>query len=287
MTLVIHSYSEKRSISVAGMVLQRLKECGFKDDVRLEPVQRPEVRSSDFSYLINAVQEDGNSAAVCSMAELPLDIPSGMSVLHTPRRLTRTDCLLSRGSYTRLQSGATVCCSGKLRRAQLLRARGDLDVMDTGMETERLIDNVEVGRFTAAAFAACEAEALGYGGKDSLKLYELPVTHFVPEAGQGVNVLIFPDKLIPEGVAQRIDNQESKSEAAMERRVLRILASQIDSPLGISCISFGSGFTLRVQLLSADGGYERRISKSIGKGEKVEFLISDFLEAVPSEMLRK
>lgn len=285
MTLTIHAFSDKRSQFVAEMARRLLSECGFRDELKLDTLDRGSGKRSSFSILRDVVASGDRDAALCTIADLPFDLPGGLRVLHSPGRLARSDCLLSKGSYTRLQSGAMICCSGKLRRAQLLRARGDLDVSDIGGSAEEQIRAVEDGRFSAASFAACDAEALGYGGTDSLKLHELPLAHFVPAAGQGVNVLIFPDGALPEDVVKRADNIQSRNEASMEREALKILVSRFKAPLGISCASFGSGFTLRIQLLSEDGTYEKLFSRSIRWNADLSALLSVFIDGVATSLL--
>lgn len=286
MTLTIYSMSGRGRQSVARMVGRELDECGFKEEIEFKHLDPKPSPRNVFSILTDAISDSERSAAVCEIADIPMDLSSDLSAVHAPGRLARSDCLLSAGSYTRMQSGATVCCSGRLRVAQLLRARVDIRAVDTGLETEELINAVEMGQFSAASFAACEAETLGYGGRDSLRLYELPLAQFVPPAGQGVNVLLFPSGLIPETVEKRLDNKQASIEASIERKGLQIISSQCIAPLGISCASFGSGFTLRIQLLSEDGSYERRLYRSIGRTTDLPALLSDFLEGVPHPLLK-
>ncbi len=288
MKLTVLATRDAPSAAAAGLLLENLKRSGFMNKVCLELLDCPPVchGNGKFMVLNRALNEEEGSAAVCGMEDLPLDLPDGLRISFLTRRLSRGDRIVAGGGYTRISTGSSVACPGTLRSAQMLRARGDLKVSDIRACSESILLSVEEKLFDACVLPAYELEFMKYTGKGSIGVYELTADYFVPVAGQGAIALMTYGVRFPDKVLGRINDDQTEREVSIELEVMRTLSPVPDTPLGISCTSFGNGYRLAVQLLSRDGRHERKLIRSIAGKRDVAGLLHYFSDDMSLKLLR-
>lgn len=273
MVLPVHVSPDRVSISIAEAIAVDLKRLGYREQVEILPVQSG---SNDFGTLANSVLESGRGAALVNMEFMPGALPEGLAVSFIVQRLEKLSTLFSRASYTRLQSGAVVACPGTLTRAQMLRVRKDVKAVLCASEVSSLTEQVRKGVYDACIVPAYCLIGGEYSAADGPVSHVLPIEYFVPRACQGAFALIATGIDFPSGIVSRMNHIQTVREVSLERDVLRRLAPAEDSAIGINCASFGTGYKLRVQLLSPDGRFEKRYSGDITGNEVPEKQLSVF-----------
>jgi hydroxymethylbilane synthase len=93
----------------------------------------------------DALLEGRIDLAVHSLKDLPTELPAGLSLGAVGEREDPRDALVGRGqiSWSRLPPGATIGTSSLRRRAQLLRARPDLRIVDLRGNVETRIAKLD------------------------------------------------------------------------------------------------------------------------------------------------
>jgi hydroxymethylbilane synthase len=122
--------------------------------------------------------------AVHSMKDLTTDLPPGLAIACVPERVDPRDVLISRNrkKFQQLDGGARVGTSSPRRKAQLLAARGDLEIVEMHGNIDTRLRKLEKGECDAIVLAAAGLIRLGLEGN---------VTEFLspnvmlPAVGQG------------------------------------------------------------------------------------------------------
>ncbi|HXQ78900.1 MAG TPA: hydroxymethylbilane synthase, partial [Thermoplasmata archaeon] len=132
--------------------------------VRFEPIpvdtsgdrDRSVGSSPDFTDTIDRALLRGEvDLAVHSAKDLPVELDRRFELLACPRRADPRDCLVVAPPHraARLPRGARVGSSSLRRRAQLLRWRSDLNVVEIRGNVDTRIDLVQSGAIDAAILA--------------------------------------------------------------------------------------------------------------------------------------
>ena len=100
-------------------------------------------------------------------------------------------------------------------------------------------------------------------------------------------MLLTRDAEFPERAVRRMDDQQTRREITIERKVVNTLSPAPGVPLGVNCTSFGSGYRLHVQLLSSDGTLERRISADMAGRESLSGPLSRFRDDASRRLLNR
>lgn len=263
-----------------GIELVTVRTTGDSEDMKRKPLE------GSFVDEINKLVLEGKiDGGIHSMKDVPVRLPAGLCASVIPRRRNRVDCLVSTAYYTRLPPNSTIGTSSARRTSQLLHVRSDLrPVLLRGNVTTR-ISRVRDGEVDAVMLALCGLERLGFKGEGNLRVHSLPAEQFVPAAGQGALALITRKGRLPDSVIERGDHTATRHEVETERAVLELLNAGCNSPLGVSAQAIGNGVHLRVQLLSKDGVFERKISTYIrSRGELSEKLVT-FMDPVSRSII--
>lgn len=287
MSLDLFTTSDSPSSVLAEEVAAELNRWAVGTGVSIRQLDRgfQETGAARFGLLHDTLVDSGSGVAVCGMEHLPAELPSDLEISFVLKRRTRTDALISRGAYTRLPSGSTVACLGALRTAQMKRARKDLRASCTHHNTSAMLSSVASGKFDACVLPAYELEAIRYEPGVAFKVHELPSASFVPAAGQGAIAVFSYGVSFTDAVTRRIHDSAAAGEVEVERAILSALHPAEGSALGISCSSFGTGYALRIQLLSEDGRFERRLTRSIGRNEMLNHVLSGFSDGESQSVL--
>ncbi|MBX8643256.1 MAG: hydroxymethylbilane synthase [Thermoplasmata archaeon] len=284
MILVASRKSELARIQ-AEMAIAALSGAGMGERMQLRTVStsgdsgkgpfNPAVGS--FVDRINELVSSGEmDIGVHSMKDLPPELPAGLEISAVLERGSRFDCVLGPSMLARLPTGSTVGTSSARRRAQALHMRPDLKTVAVRGNVGTRASLVRPGGVDAVILAMAGLERLTFVPPEGYGLYPLPVDYFVPSAGQGAIAIVSRKGFIESEVARRASHPESRSEVEIERRILSLLSGGCNSPIGITAISFGRGYTVRIQKLSPDGRIEARITESIRSLDDAERVVSDF-----------
>ena len=122
--------------------------------------------------------------AVHSMKDLTTDIPAGLTIAAVPERADHRDALISRSKqkFQHLPGGARIGTSSPRRKAQLLAARSDLQIVDMHGNVDTRLRKLRSGQCDAIILAAAGLDRLGLERHVS----ELLSTQIMlPAVGQG------------------------------------------------------------------------------------------------------
>ncbi len=221
-----------------------------------------------FADTINERIMDGRfDIGVHSMKDLPAVLPPELEIAVVPKRGSRHDCLVGPATLYRLPSGSTVGTSSPRRVAQLARVRPDLRAVGMRGNVTTRISSLSSGRANAAILALAGIERLRAEPAKGMGVYPLSLDHFVPAAGQGAIAVVCRRGYMAASVRKAASDSQTLGETDIERELLRKLGAGCSVPLGISAVSFGRGYTVRIQLLSADGAREAKLAASVAAGD--------------------
>ena len=222
-------------------------------------------QSPDFAdALETALRAHRIDLAVHSAKDLPAPLPRGFRLIAGLRRADPREALVvaprHRGSP--LPMGARVGTSSVRRRAQLLRWRPDLQVVELRGNVEHRVAEVLSGRLDAAVLAA--AGLLRLGHREWIEQL-LPLDDFLPAPGQGILGLEIrtSDRTLGRWLSARAHPATARALAA-ERAVLEAFGGDCEQPLGALATERAGRLRVRAELLDPDG---RRSVRSGRVGE--------------------
>ncbi len=160
--------------------------------------------------------------AVHSAKDVPGEIADGTEIVATPRRAQPFDAVVGD-----LREGARVGTSALRRRAQLLAARPDLDVVELRGNVDTRLAKRAAGEVDALVLAVAGLERLGRTDEASALLFD---GVFVPAAGQGV---IAVQGRAGSGLAAAADHAPTHAALDEEREVVRALGASCHTPVGV------------------------------------------------------
>jgi hydroxymethylbilane synthase len=231
--------------------------------------------STDFTDTIDRALLRGDiDLAVHSAKDLPAELGPRFRLVACPRRADPRDCLVAARApgVRRLPRGARIGSSSPRRRAQLLRWRPDLRVVEIRGNVETRIGLVRSGNIDAAVLAVAGLLRLGRRGEISRVL---PLTGFLPAPAQGaLAVVTRADDADLAGIADRIDDPATHACVAAERAFAASLGGDCDVPLGALATSHGGWISLVGEILSRDGRTRLR-SHRRGSQARAELVGSD------------
>jgi hydroxymethylbilane synthase len=195
---------------------------------------------------------------VHSYKDLPTAPADGIRLAAVPPRADARDALASRDGVTlaKLPSGARVATGSPRRRAQLLAARPDLEVIgirgNVDTRLGRLYDADDDRRVDGLVLAAAGLERLGRLGEAS----ELLDLHTWPTApAQGALALEVRDDApaaLSERVAQ-VDDEATRLAVTAERGVLFRLEAGCSAPIAAHATIEEGSLILTATVFAADG----------------------------------
>jgi hydroxymethylbilane synthase len=235
---------------------------------RAEPGARFEVRpldasgdrdlspgsSPDFTDTLDrAVLRGDLDFAVHSAKDLPVALDPRLSLVGCPRRADPRDCLVA-DTVRRAAvppPGARVGSSSPRRRAQLLRWRPDLNVVEIRGNVDTRIEKLRSKEVDLVILAVAGLSRLG---REKDIGHILPATSFVPAPAQGALALVgrAGDARVA-ALAERIDHAPTRVAVAAERAFAGALGGDCQLPLGARAIVQGGRLRLVGEVLSPEG----------------------------------
>ncbi|MGA8604926.1 MAG: hydroxymethylbilane synthase [Thermoplasmata archaeon] len=230
--------------------------------VRFEPIpvdtsgdrDRSVGSSPDFTDTIDRALLRGEvDLAVHSAKDLPVELDRRFELLACPRRADPRDCLVVAPPHraARLPRGARVGSSSLRRRAQLLRWRSDLNVVEIRGNVDTRIDLVQSGAIDAAILAVAGISRLERTAEiDRI----LPSTTFLPAPAQGALAVVAraADSNLASFV-RRIDHAATHACVNAERAFAAVLGGDCRVPLGALATLRKQTISLAGEVLTPDG----------------------------------
>jgi hydroxymethylbilane synthase len=226
-------------------------------------------------------------AVVHSYKDLPTAPLPGLTVAAVPKRADARDVVCASGGrdLDTLPAGARVGTGSPRRRAQLLRRRPDLDVVDIrgNIDTRlaRLDDADPERHLDAIVLAAAGIERLGRG--EAVTEW-LSLTSWPTAPAQGA--LAVETRTGDEKTVAKLEHKPSRLAAEAERGVLARLEAGCAAPLGASALFEDGLLFLSARVYALDGSEHLTASHALypedardPAGELAERVAEELLEA--------
>jgi hydroxymethylbilane synthase len=191
--------------------------------------------------------------AVHSMKDLSVDLSANVTIAAVPKRGNPHDVLVSREKkrFSQLPSGARVGTSSPRRKAQLLAARGDLEIVYIHGNVDTRFRKLASGAYDAIVVAAAGLERLHLDHKAT---EVLPTNLMLPAIGQGALAVQSRkgNREITELVI-KIDHPITRSEIEAERAFGKKLGANCRTPIAAYAKSDSSKLTIEGMVSSPNG----------------------------------
>jgi hydroxymethylbilane synthase len=201
------------------------------------------------------------------MKDVPSRVPEGLVLAAVPSREDPSDVFIGREGrrFADLPRGARVGTSSPRRRAQLLAARPDLEVIEARGNVDTRLARLAEGRFDGIVLARAGLARLG-------RLAEvtevLPPDLVLPAIGQGaLAVFARSDDAELLALLATLDDAPSRREVEAERSLLAVLEAGCKAPVaGLARVRDG---TLALSAAVFSPGGERVLrEKTAGRAEE-------------------
>lgn len=251
------------------VVLQQIVTTGDKIlDVPLAQIGGKGLFTKELEVAMLAGEID---LAVHSLKDMPTELPAGLTLAATTVRMDPHDAFVSRnyGSLNELPTGAVVGTSSLRRRAQLLRMRPDLNIVNLRGNLDTRLRKLDEGQFDAVVLAAAGLRRLGWGDRITELLSP---EDCLPAVGQGVLAIEtrLDDADVLAAVA-RLNDPESRACITAERKFLAIVQGGCQTPVGVFGRMVDGQLVLSARILSLNG--RRCVEGNVaGAPEEAEFL---------------
>jgi hydroxymethylbilane synthase len=226
----------------ANWVAEQLTATGVKSVVKIiasRGDQQPNVPIATigtdgvFTKELQKALLDGRiDVAVHSLKDLPTDVVKGLVLAAVPPRESPFDVLISRDGkqFKQLPHGARVGTGSTRRRAQLLHARNDLQLLDIRGNVDTRLRKLHGGEYDALVLAHAGLKRLGLVSQVT---EVLPTTLMLPAVGQGaLGLESGAGDHATRQILERIDDLESHQSVLAERTMLAALAGGCLAPIG-------------------------------------------------------
>jgi hydroxymethylbilane synthase len=221
---------------------------------RLSAAGSPIEWKGDFTRELDDALLDGRIAlAVHSLKDVPSRIPDGIVLAAVPPREDPSDVLISREGrpFAALPPGARLGTSSPRRRAQLLAARPDLEVLEARGNVDTRLSRLAEGRFDAIVLARAGLARLGRLAEVS---EVLPASLLLPAIGQGaLAVFARGDDAGLLSLLVSLDDPASRREVEAERSLLATLEAGCRAPVAGLARVRGESLAISAAVFSSNG----------------------------------
>jgi len=218
-----------------------------------------------------ALLEGRIDLGIHSAKDLPSRLPQGLELAAVPPREDPSDVVVTRDGRTllALPAGSRVGTSSPRRRAQMLSARPDLEVVDARGNVDTRIRRLREGRWDAIVLARAGLARL-QRLDDASEV--LPASWMLPAIGQGALAVVARrgDGGL-RGLVAEIDHPPSHGEVLAERAVLDLLEAGCRAPVAGLARTEGGRMRLTAAVFSPDGSRTLR-EEAEGPAERPEDL---------------
>ena len=199
--------------------------------------------------LLGSVLAGKADVAVHRMEHLDAGIPEDLTLAALLPRRSFTDALVADAPLRSLPRQARIGTSNVRRRALLLRARPDLQVLETHADVRSRIQQWRVGEWDGVVLPTISLKRLDLDAP----FEELDPSTFVPSAGQGAIGCVCKRGSPFEAFLEGIDDARTRTEVEIERSVLHALGARPGAPVGVHAAKRGDRVVVNAVVVSLDG----------------------------------
>ena len=223
------------------------------------PLARIGSRALFTKQIDDALLENRIDLAVHSLKDLPTELPTGIIIAAVSAREDPRDALVGRTPlrWRDLSSGAVIATSSLRRRAQLLNARPDLQIVDIRGNVDTRLAKLDA-RPEWSGIVLATAGLVRLGRADRIG-ERLPPDVMLPAPGQGALAVTVrtDDAEVQRAVHRAVHDAASSVEVAAERAFLRRLEGGCQVPVAayaqLEGTSSPSMLRLRGRVISLGG----------------------------------
>lgn len=202
--------------------------------------------------LEHALVEDIIDIGVHSMKDVETVRADIFTIAAMLPRADVRDRLIGATSIEALPHGARIGTSSPRRSAQMLRLRGDLQIVPLRGNVATRLARIEAGEADATLLAAAGLDRLGMGGTG----HAIATNQMLPAASQGavgIDHLTSRDDLAE--MFSAINDKPTFTAVMTERAFLEALGGTCQSPVAALAVVEGDMINLSVQIFNADGSH--------------------------------
>lgn len=218
-----------------GLTVEIVRIRTTGDRKKQEPLNAIGAKGLFTRELESALARKKVDCCVHSLKDLPTEQPDGLELVailerEDPRDVLVINPITEASGLADLPGGSRVGTSSLRRRAQLLAARPDLDVVDLRGNVPTRLRKMDEGRFHAAVLAA--AGLIRLGARQRIAAFLEP-PEWLPAAGQGAIVVQIraADERMRSLVAP-LDHAPTRTAVSAERAFLAALEGGCQVPIG-------------------------------------------------------
>lgn len=207
-----------------------------------------------FTKEIETELADGTiDLAVHSLKDMPTVLPEGLCLTAITERANVGDAFVSNKytSFEELPLGAVIGTSSLRRKAQLLAARPDLQIMDLRGNVDTRLRKLDEGLYDAIILAAAGLERLGHGDRITALI---PPDVCLPAVGQGalaIEARTADDEV--RSMLEFLNDLPSKQSTDAERAFLGLLEGGCQVPIGVHADVAGEQIKIEAIIAALDG----------------------------------
>lgn len=231
--------------------LQRIVTTGDKIlDVPLAQIGGKALFTKELEIAMLAGEID---LAVHSLKDMPTELPPGLILAATTERMDPYDAFVSNKyqAVAELPQGATLGTSSLRRKAQLLRLRPDLNIVNLRGNLDTRLQKLDEGQFDAIVLAAAGLHRLGLSSRISELL---SAEDCLPAVGQGVLAIeTRADDAEILALVSMLDHKTTRACVTAERRFLDVVQGGCQAPIGVFARFDEGKLVVKARILSLDG----------------------------------
>lgn len=207
-----------------------------------------------FTKEIETELADGTiDLAVHSLKDMPTVLPEGLCLTAITERANVGDAFVSNKytSFEELPLGAVIGTSSLRRKAQLLAARPDLQIMDLRGNVDTRLRKLDEGLYDAIILAAAGLERLGHGDRITALI---PPNVCLPAVGQGalaIEARTADDEV--RSMLEFLNDLPTKQSTDAERAFLGLLEGGCQVPIGVHADVAGEQIKIEAIIAALDG----------------------------------
>ena len=225
--------------------------------------------------LETALLDERADIAVHSMKDVPMELPSGLTLGVICEREDPRDALVGVTSFDDLPEGARLGTSSLRRSCQVMQRRPDLQIGFLRGNVNTRLAKLDAGEFDAIILACAGLKRLGFDDRIGAAIDE---DFLLPAGGQGAVGIEYreTDSRVADLLAP-LAHEETSRRVIAERTVVRRLDGGCDVPIASFAVAEGDSLWLRARVGSPDG---KTVIVSEARGSEPEALGLEVADAL-------
>ncbi|MFU0824643.1 hydroxymethylbilane synthase [Clostridium sp.] len=295
MKIVVGSRGSKLALTQTNWVIEKLKEKHPEVEFEVKVIQTKGDKIKDVALdkiggkgiFVQEIEEQLESGeidmAVHSMKDMATSVPDNLKFSYIPEREDYRDILVLKREYKTiddLPKGAKIGTGSKRRKYQLLRYRGDLDIVPIRGNVDTRIRKIESENLHGVVLAAAGVRRLGLINNIDYNIFYLDKNIVLPAPAQGILALeIKRGREDLENILKSIEDKNAKIQAECERAFLKGVNGGCHLPIGAICTINNDKIKLEGLLGKEDGSklVQKAIEGNVEGAEDLGFKLAEMI----------